>query len=303
MTQEIAGVRRFSRFYTNTLGVLRAGLLDSAFSLTEARVVFELAQRDATDLAELRRALDIDAGYLSRILARLESDGLAVRDRSTVDGRRQVIRLTGAGADAYTLLNKRSDEQVRTLLDAVPADDRARLLGAMRDIEAILTPAERTPLVVIRAPRTGDLGWVVRRHGELYEEEYGWDETFEWLVAGIIGDYARAHDPARERVWIAEVDGRPAGCVFCVRENEDTARLRLLLVEPSARGLGLGTRLTRECLDFAKDAGYRRVVLWTNDILVAARKIYQRAGFTLVKQENYRGFGHDLTGQDWTLEL
>ena len=303
MSQEIAGVRRFSRFYTNTLGVLRAGLLDSAFSLTEARVVFELAQRDATELADLRRALDIDAGYLSRILARLEGDGLAVRDRSTVDGRRQVIRLTGAGSEAFADLDARSDAQARVLLDAVPPDDRTRLLRAMRDIEEILEPTARTPLVVLRGPREGDLGWVVQRHGALYAQEYGWDETFEWLVAGIVGDYAKAHDPERERVWIAEVDGAPAGCVFCVREDEITARLRLLLVEPSARGMGLGGRLTRECMDFARAAGYQTMVLWTNDVLVAARKIYERAGFTLVKQEHYRGFGQDLVGQDWRTPL
>jgi DNA-binding MarR family transcriptional regulator/GNAT superfamily N-acetyltransferase len=303
MSEEIAGVRRFSRFYTNTLGVLRAGLLDSPFSLTEARVVFELAQRDATDLAELRRVLDIDAGYLSRILARLEGDGLAVRDRSTVDGRRQVIRLTGAGIDAFADLDGRSDAQTSALLEGIPPGGRTRLLRAMRDIEEILEPAGRVPLVVLRGPREGDLGWVVQRHGALYAEEYGWDETFEWLVAGIVGDYAKAHDPGRERVWIAEVDGAPAGCVFCVREDEDTARLRLLLVEPSARGLGLGGRLTKECMDFARSAGYRTMVLWTNDVLVAARRIYERAGFTLMKQEAYRGFGHDLMGQDWRTPL
>jgi DNA-binding MarR family transcriptional regulator/GNAT superfamily N-acetyltransferase len=269
-------------------------------------VIFELAQRDTSEVTRLRRDLDIDAGYLSRILARLEGDRLAVRDRSTVDGRRQVIRLTEAGRAAFDDLDARSETQARALLRYIAPDDRERLVEALGDVRRILA-LEKTetakPFVVLRTPRTGDLGWVVRRHGELYADEYGWDETFEWLVAGIVGDYAKAHDPTRERVWIAEVDGRPAGCVFCVRDDEDTARLRLLLVEPSARGLGIGARLVRECVDFARAAGYRELVLWTNDVLAAARHIYERAGFTLVAQERYRGFGHDLTGQDWRKDL
>jgi len=302
MSSPVAEVREFNRFYTATIGVLGDGLLRTPYSLTEARVIFELAQRDETEVAELRRTLELDAGYVSRILARFAADGLVDRGRSATDGRRQVIRLTGAGRDAYRLLDERSRAEIQRLLDGLPAADQRRLLQAMSTIRGLLSRSG-APEVVLREPRPGDLGWVVARHGELYADEYGWDAGFEALVAGIIADFTRAHDPARERAWLAEVDGDRVGCVFCVRDDESTARLRVLLVEPDARGLGVGGRLVAECVRFARSAGYRRMVLLTYDVLAAARRIYQRAGFTLVNAQPVHHFGHDLVEQEWALDL
>ena len=302
MSSPVAEVREFNRFYTATIGVLGDGLLRTPYSLTEARVIFELAQRDETEVAELRRTLELDAGYVSRILARFAADGLVDRGRSATDGRRQVIRLTGAGRDAYRLLDERSRAEIQRLLDGLPAADQRRLLQAMSTIRGLLSRSG-APEVVLREPRPGDLGWVVARHGELYADEYGWDAGFEALVAGIIADFTRAHDPARERAWLAEVDGERVGCVFCVRDDESTARLRVLLVEPDARGLGVGGRLVAECVRFARSAGYRRMVLLTYDVLAAARRIYQRAGFTLVNAQPVHHFGHDLVEQEWALDL
>jgi DNA-binding MarR family transcriptional regulator/GNAT superfamily N-acetyltransferase len=302
MSSPVAEVREFNRFYTATIGVLRDGLLRTPYSLTETRVIFELAQHDETEVARLRRTLDLDAGYLSRILARFAADGLVERGRSTTDGRRQVIRLTAAGRDAYRLLDDRSRGEIQRLLDGLPPTDQRRLLQAMSTIQGLLSRTGR-PEVVLREPRPGDLGWVVARHGELYADEYGWDASFEALVAGIVADFTRAHDPSRERAWLAEVDGERAGCVFCVRADESTARLRVLLVEPDARGTGVGDRLVRECVEFARSAGYRRMVLLTYDVLAAARRIYQRAGFALVRAEPVHRYGHDLVEQEWARDL
>lgn len=302
MSSPVAEVREFNRFYTATIGVLRDGLLRTPYSLTEARVIFELAQRDETEVAELRRTLDLDAGYLSRILARFAADGLVDRGRSATDGRRQVIRLTGAGQDAYKLLDERSRTEIQGLLDGLPPGDQHKLLQAMSTIRGLLSRTGRSA-VVLREPRPGDPGWVVARHGELYAGEYGWDAEFEALVAGIVADFTRAHDPARERAWIAEVDGERAGCVLCVRDDESTARLRVLLVEPDARGMGVGGRLVTECVEFARSAGYRRMVLLTYDALTAARRIYQRAGFELVSAQPVHHYGHDLVEQEWALTL
>jgi DNA-binding MarR family transcriptional regulator/GNAT superfamily N-acetyltransferase len=295
-------MRSFNRFYTNVIGVLRAGLLDTPYSLTEARVIFELARAGDGEVIALRRDLDLDAGYLSRILNRLTADGLAEREKSTVDGRRQVVRLTPAGRAVAADLDARSTEQISALVAGISADDERRLVDAMSTIERVLSPA-RPSLVVLRPFGPGDLGWVVQRHGELYAQEYGWDQTFEALVARIVGDFGTAHDPAREAAWIAEVDGAPVGCIFCVRRDESTAQLRLLLVDPAARGLGVGSRLVEECVRFAKRAGYARMTLWTNDVLSAARRIYERAGFRLVSAKDHRSFGKDLVEQDWELEL
>jgi DNA-binding MarR family transcriptional regulator/GNAT superfamily N-acetyltransferase len=298
----ITAMRSFNRFYTNVIGVLRAGLLDTPYSLTEARVIFELARAGDGEVAALRRDLDLDAGYLSRILNRLTADGLAEREKSSVDGRRQVVRLTPAGRAVAADLDARSTAQISELLADVSADDQRRLVDAMATIQRVLSPA-RPSLVVLRAFGPGDLGWVVQRHGELYAQEYGWDQTFEALVARIVGDFGTAHDPAAEAAWIAEVDGAPVGCIFCVRRDESTAQLRLLLVDPAARGLGVGSRLVEECVRFAKRAGYARITLWTNDVLSAARRIYERAGFRLVSAKGHRSFGKDLVEQDWELEL
>jgi DNA-binding MarR family transcriptional regulator/GNAT superfamily N-acetyltransferase len=303
MPDLVATVRDFNRFYTNVIGVLRGGLLDTPYTLTEARVIFELAQRDAMEATELRRELDIDAGYLSRILSRFATDGLIGRQRSGADARRQVIRLTAAGRQAYAILDERSGTEITSMLDRLGGERRQRLAGAMATIREVLGEAPRPRAYLIRPPRPGDLGWVIARNGATYAEEYGWDVTYEALVARIVADYAADRDPRREAAWIAELDGSPVGCVFCVRRDEETAQLRLLLVEPAARGLGIGGRLVDECLAFAKQAGYRRIMLWTNDVLAEAGRVYVRAGFVLRDEERHHSFGHDLVGQTWWKDL
>ncbi|MEA2394735.1 MAG: hypothetical protein QOJ82_2626 [Solirubrobacteraceae bacterium] len=299
----IAAVRAFNRFYTTRIGALQEGFLRTPHSLSEARVLFELGQREVTDVAALRRALELDAGYLSRLLARLDAQGLVARERSKADARRQRVRLTDDGRDAFALLDRRSAEDIGAVLDTLGEEDRRRLVGAMDVVRTLLDAAPRSDAYVLRPPRPGDLGWIVHRHGALYADEYGWDASFETLVARVVADYAADHDPTREGAWIAEVDGVPAGCVMCVAGDATTARLRLLLVEPSARGHGIGARLVEECLRFARRAGYAEVVLWTNDVLHGARRLYERAGFTLVAEERHHSFGHDLVGQDWSLRL
>jgi DNA-binding MarR family transcriptional regulator/GNAT superfamily N-acetyltransferase len=298
----VAAVREFSRFYTNVIGVLREGLLDTPYTLTESRVIYELAQRESTEVAELRRTLDVDPGYMSRILSAFEVDGLVTRSRSERDGRRQVITLTRRGRAAFATLNARSAGEIRQLLAPLSAEDRARLVESL-GVARHLLGDELQGNVTLRPPTSGDYGWVVERHGALYRAEFGWDETFEGLVATIVGAFAQAHDPDRERAWIAELAGVRVGCVFCVRKSDDVAQLRILLVEPGARGHGVGTRLVDACIEFARDAGYRELVLWTNDVLHAARRIYERAGFRLVEEGRHHSFGHDLVEQTWSLEL
>jgi DNA-binding MarR family transcriptional regulator/N-acetylglutamate synthase-like GNAT family acetyltransferase len=299
----VASVRAFNRFFTRRIGVLQEGLLHTPFSLTEARVLFELGQRDTMAVADVRAQLGLDAGYLSRLLARFEDGGLVSRRRAAHDARRQEIALTERGRAAYADLDGRSARDVRALLSALGEDDQERLVAAMDEVRAVLD-GPRAPLAyVLRAPRAGDYGWIVQRHGALYAHEYGWDATFEALVARIVADYVDHRDPDREAAWIAEVGGRPAGCVMCVAQDRDTARLRLLLVEPAARGLGIGGRLVEECLRFARAAGYAELTLWTNDVLTAARRIYERAGFVLVDSEPHRSFGRDLVGQHWAQKL
>ncbi len=297
----VSRVREFNRFYTTIIGALDEGLVDSPYSLTEARVIFELAQRDATEVVALRRELGLDPGYLSRILARFEADGLVSRQTSGADARRQVIALTAAGRAAYGRLDRASAERIERLVGDLPAAGQDRLLAAMGTVRDLLS-GRRTE-VVLRDPEPGDYGWVVSRHGALYQQEYGFDSSFEALVARIVADFGEHHDPARERAWIAEAGGERLGCVFCVRDADEVARLRLLLVEPGSRGLGVGTRLVDACVAFARTAGYRRIVLWTNDVLADARRIYQRAGFRLVREERHHSYGRDLVGQDWALEL
>ncbi|HEX6339031.1 MAG TPA: helix-turn-helix domain-containing GNAT family N-acetyltransferase [Jiangellaceae bacterium] len=304
LAERVAAVRSFSRFFTTVIGALDEGLLQSPYSLTEARVIFELAQAEITEVVALRRALGLDAGYLSRMLARFEADGLVVREKSGVDARRQTVRLTQAGRNVFRLLDDRSSEQVSRLLAAVPDADQQRAVAAMSTIESALAARSRSSSVALRGLRPGDLGWVVHRHGVLYADGYRWDETFEALVAQIAADYGHQHDARRENAWIAELDGEPVGSVFCARgDDERTAKLRLLLVEPSARGHGVGSRLVDECIRFARDAGYQAMTLWTVDVLVAARRIYERAGFVLVGEERRDRFGQDLVEQYWRLEL
>lgn len=306
---EVAAVRAFNRFYTNVIGVVQGMYLDTPYSLTEARLLFELSQREITPVADLRRTLDIDPGYLSRVLSRFEVDGLITRARAGGDARRQDIALTAEGKAAAADLDARSARQIGSLLDGV---DRVRLLDAMRDISSLLgspVPAEAADgrrAVVLRAPRPGDLGWVVHRHGAVYASEFGWDTDFEMWVARIIADYLADSGSPRTAAWIAEVDGTPAGSVLCVPDPGDpdaTARLRVLLVERWARGLGIGARLVDEVLRFARHAGYARVTLSTYDTLGSARRIYQAAGFSLVSSEAEHVFGQDLTAQEWTLDL
>lgn len=296
-------MREFNRFYTNVVGLLREGLLDTPYSLTEARVIFELARQEQAEAGVLRRSLDIDAGYLSRILARFEADAMITRERLISDGRRHVIGLTESGREAFRMLDRSSSDQIRALLAALCEDDQRRLTAGMTAIREAIEGSARPAAFVLRPPRPGDLGWVVHRNGALYAQEYGWDASYEALVARIVADYAGRAGAVREAAWIAELDGEPAGCVFCMRKTDSTAQLRLLLVEPRARGMGLGARLVTECVAFARGAGYAEMVLWTNDVLDAARRIYQRAGFQLTGSAEHHSFGHDLVGEDWRLSL
>ncbi|GAA0212044.1 helix-turn-helix domain-containing GNAT family N-acetyltransferase [Saccharothrix mutabilis subsp. mutabilis] len=296
----VADVRAFNRFYTGVIGILDNAYLDSPYSLTEVRVLFELSTGTA-ETAALRTGLGLDAGYLSRILARFDREGLITRAASPGDARRQVVGLTDAGRAVLTDLDARSNAEIGALLDRVPPADRTALVGAMRRIRRLLTGADRAYL--LRPPRPGDLGWVVHRHGVRYAEEHGYDWTFEALVARVVADYAEHHDPHREAAWIAEVDGEPAGSIFCVRASEDTAQLRLLLVEPQARGLGIGKRLVEECVRFARRAGYRRIVLETVSDVAVAQGIYRRAGFTPVAERPVRKWGADVVEETWALDL
>lgn len=303
MSDRVAEIRAFNRFYTRVIGVLGEGMLSTPYTLTEARVLFELAHRDSVEVVDLRRSLDLDAGYLSRILARFEADGLVTRSRSAADARRQVIELTDAGRATQAELDQRTDVQIGDLVGALGEADQRRLLGAMATIQELLGERTRRDLVVLRSPTPGDLGWIVQRHGAIYAREFGWDASFEALVARIVADYATEHDPRREAAWIAEVDGAPAGCVMCVRRDDKTAQLRLLLVEPSARGMGVGGRLVEECLRFAKRTGYERIMLWTYDATKDAHRIYERAGFTLDEQRAATAFGHEMVDEIWSRDL
>jgi DNA-binding MarR family transcriptional regulator/GNAT superfamily N-acetyltransferase len=298
-----SAVRRFNRFWTARIGVLQAGLLETPYSLTEARVIFELAQSDTTDLVDLRRRLGLDAGYLSRILGRFKSDGLVETVTSPEDGRRLVVSLTEQGREVFSDLDRRSATEIRSMLEQLPDEEQRRLVAAMGTIEDVFSSVSVDEPYVIRQLLPGDLGWVVQRHGVVYSEEYGWDQTFEALVARIVADYVDDHDPMRENAWIAEVGGEPVGCVFCVRRDDETAQLRILLVDPKGRGLGIGSRLVTECIRFARRVGYRKMMLWTNDVLVSARRIYEAAGFELVAEGPHHSFGHELVEQTWELDL
>ena len=300
---KVSAIRAFNRFYTRHIGVLSAGLLDTPYSLTEARILFEIGARETCETGELRRMLGLDAGYLSRILSRFETDGLITRERSAADARRQVIRLTETGRKARAMLDERSAEQIRGVLAPLSEEDQRRLVSAMGVIQEILGGARPAQPYVIRPPRPGELGWVVHRHGVLYHDEYGWDETFEQLVLDIVAEYVAGQGDKGVAAWIAELDGEPVGCIACTRQDAETAKLRLFLVEPSARGRGIGTRLVDECLRFARGAGYKRITLLTYDVLADARRIYQRAGFQLEESHPERAFGKDLVRQIWSREL
>lgn len=300
----IAAVRHFNRFFTRNLGVLREGLLHTPYSLTEARIIYEIANRDSVIAADLSKDLGLDPGYLSRILDRLEQKGLIQKIRSESDGRHRLLRLTPDGEEAYRLLDSRSREEISEMLSNLSEQDQNRLIQAMRTIENLLGQGLKySQPYVLRQHEPGDMGWVIHMHGRLYAREYGWDERFEALVAKICSDFINNYNPDKERCWIAEMDGQIVGSVFVVKDREEVAKLRLLLVDPKARGLGLGTRLVDECIRFARRKGYKKLVLWTCSVLVAAREIYKKAGFQLVKEEPHHSFGHDLIGETWELSL
>ena len=301
-TPAIQAVRRFSRFYTRRIGALHEGLLGGPLSLAEGRVIYEIAQAGETTAAQLVNDLALDPGYLSRMLRALQDRGLVARRPSATDGRQSVLSLTPDGQTAFGAINDRSQAEVGAMVAPLAGAQQHQLIQALATAEALLGGAAPGP-IVLRPHRPGDMGWVVHRHGALYAQEYGWDGQFEALVADIVAQFAKSLDPARERCWIAERDGAVMGSVFLVDGGEGAAKLRLLYVEPEARGSGLGRRLVAECVGFARAAGYRRVTLWTNDVLAAARRIYQQAGFQLVDEAPHHSFGHDLVGQSWRLEL
>ncbi|HEY7591900.1 MAG TPA: helix-turn-helix domain-containing GNAT family N-acetyltransferase [Actinophytocola sp.] len=301
--ERISSVRAFNRSYTKFLGALNGHLLSTPYSLTEARVLFELGQRDETEVSELRRVIGLDAGYLSRLLGKFEESGLLRREKSPSDARRQLIRLTTKGRDTFRVLDTKSVAQIRALLGDLTDEEQRRLVDAMDMIRRRLASAEARPEVELRAPGAGDFGWVIERNGALYAQEHGWDSSYEGLVARIVAGYLDGHDPEREAAWIADLHGERVGAVFCVRKDDETAKLRLLHVEPSARGAGVGTVLVDECVRFARAAGYRAIELWTVSVLAPARRIYQRAGFELVEEDTADRFGHRLTGQTWRLSL
>ncbi len=304
LDRRIADLRRFNRFYTQKIGVLEEGLLNSPFSLTEARVLYELAREEHLTATRLGAQLGLDPGYLSRILRSFERRGLIRRTRSQSDRRLGLLSLTEQGLAAFAPLDARSRDEIGAMLRDLSVDEQIRLVAAARTIERLLDPAsaDRAPYL-LRPHRPGDLGWVTQRHGALYAQEYGWDIQFEALVAEIAAKFIRNFDPRRECCWIAERDGESVGSVVLVEETKTVAKLRLLLVEPAARGLGIGARLVQECLRFAQDAGYRTVRLWTNSVLVAARRLYDKAGFRLIEAEPHFSFGQNLIGETWELEL
>src|SRR6516162_3829821 len=305
LEDHVASVRRFSRFYTRKIGVLHEGLLGSQLSLTEGRVIWELAQRERATASELAAELGLDTGYLSRILGGFEKRRLIDRRPSERDGRQVVIALTEAGRALYATIDTRSRDAVAAMLGELDGSDQARLVAALETVEQLLRQGRKPagPSYILRSLQPGDMGWIIHRHGILYAEEYGLDQKFEALVAQIAAAFIENFDAARERCWIAEREGAIVGSVLLVKESDEVAKLRLLYVEPAARGLGIGSRLVGECIRFARQARYRKIALWTNDVLVSARRIYQAAGFCLVREEPHRSFGRDLVGQFWELPL
>jgi DNA-binding MarR family transcriptional regulator/GNAT superfamily N-acetyltransferase len=301
---EVLAARAFNRFYTRKLGVLDQQLLKSPYSLSEARVMYELAHRGELAAKEIGAELGLDLGYLSRITQKFDEDGLITRTALASDRRQYQLSLTAKGRQAFAKLERSSHDDVAAMLAVLSERERGRLTEAMATIEGLLGPARAAvPPAILRDPRPGDLGWVVQSQGALYASEYGFDSTYEGLVADIVAKFVASFDASRERCWIADIGGNPVGSVFVVRGSDDVAKLRLLLVEPVGRGQGLGQRLVAECIAFARACGYRRITLWTQSILIAARKIYQDAGFVLVKSEPHRSFGQNLIGETWERDL
>ncbi len=308
----IASVRRFNRFYTRQIGVLRKTFLDSTYSLGEARVLYEIANSRAPTASDIGRALDLDAGYLSRVLRNFEKRGLIQRKVSANDARQSHLALSPRGRKAYAPLEQRSQGDTAAMLGQLTAADQTRLITAMRTIETLLGGEAGTNppgkpsgnlSYALRAPLPGDFGWIIKRHAEIYAREYRWTEPFEGLCAQIVADFANKSASKRERCWIAEMNGENVGCVFLAEDSAKVARIRLLLVDPKARGLGLGARLTDECIRFARDAGYQKITLWTHSVLTAARHIYQKAGFKLTRSERRKSWGRSVVSEHWDLEL
>ena len=302
--QHVSAVREFNRFYTRKIGVLGRGLLSTSYSLTETRVLYEIANRAATLASDLVADLGLDAGYLSRILGRFQKRGLVKRERSAEDARKMHLRLTAKGRKLFDALDERACAEVSDLLAPLPTGERQRLQSHLKDVQSLLKGAAPSASgIVLREHRAGDMGWIVQRHGVLYAEQFGWTLEFEGLVAGICAKFIADFDPRRERCWIAERDGVPLGCIMLVRHTDEIAKLRLLLVEPSARGQGVGASLVNECVNFARAAGYSTLTLWTQSILKPARRLYEAAGFKLVKSEPHTSFGAKLVGETWDLDL
>ena len=307
--QTVAAVRRFNRFYTKQIGVLRKTYLDSPYSLGEMRVLYELAHRDGLTASDIGRALDLDAGYLSRLLRNFQKSGLISRKTSAKDARQSHLSLTARGRKLFAPMEERSQRQAGAMLDRLDASQQARIIAAMTAIETLLSDEPHPqpgakPRYILREPRAGDFGWIVSRHAELYLREYGWAEPFEGLCAQIVADFVNNFDPKLERCWIAELNGENVGCVMLVKDDQPAvARVRLLLVDPKARGLGLGARLVDECLRFARNAGYKKITLWTHSVLSAARHVYEKAGFTLTSSEPRHTWGKDVVAEFWDLDL
>jgi DNA-binding MarR family transcriptional regulator/GNAT superfamily N-acetyltransferase len=305
--QRTGAVRRFNRFYTRQIGVLRKTYLDSPYSLGEMRVLYEIAHGDGPTASDIGRALDLDAGYLSRVLRNFEKRGLITRKASDRDARQSHLALTARGRRTFAPAEQRSQRDVAAMLGKLKPNAQTQLIAAMQTIESLLAgkPADAAakPSYTLRAPRHGDFGWIVARHAELYAQEYGWGEPFEGLCAQIVADFVNNYDAKRERCWIAERDGENVGTVMLVKDSNEVARVRLLLVDPKARGLGLGQRLTDECVQFARVAGYKKITLWTHSVLTAARHVYEKAGFTLTSSEPRHSWGKDVVAEFWDLEL
>jgi DNA-binding MarR family transcriptional regulator/N-acetylglutamate synthase-like GNAT family acetyltransferase len=304
LNQRIEDVRRFNRFFTKKIGVLHEGLLDSPFSLAEVRALYELAHRENLTPSQLTKDLGLDAGYVSRILRTFERRGMIVKKPSETDGRQILLGLTKHGRDIFAPLGARASDEIRKILNDLSEPEQNRLIGAMQTIERLLgAPPRNKASYLLRPHQIGDMGWVVHRHGMLYAQEYNWDEQFEALVASIVAKFIQRYDAKRERCWIAEKDGEIVGSAFLVKQSKTIGKLRLLLVEPKARGLGIGTSLVKECERFARCAGYRKIILWTNNILFSARHIYAKAGFRKIHEEPHFSFGHKLVGETWELKL
>jgi DNA-binding MarR family transcriptional regulator/GNAT superfamily N-acetyltransferase len=301
---QVAAVRSFSRFYTRKLGIIEPKLLDSPWTLQEARIIYEIGERRCCTATELASSLGLDAGFLSRTLQSLQRRQIVGRSPLKADRRVTELTLTGKGRAAFTALDNGSRKAVGGLLDKLDQFERAAIVRAMGLIEHVLEPpAEKPVAVLLRGHRPGDIGWIVSRHGAIYAEEYGWDASFEALVAEICSQFLRSYNPLRERCWIAEIDGEPVGSVFLVKASDEVAKLRLLLVEKKARGLGVGRALATQCIHHARAAGYKSITLWTQSILVAARGIYESAGFRRVGEEEHHSFGAHLVGETWQLDL